>query len=188
MGCVQSQHMGRCEEREDIASPSSTAQAHCTAKIQESESRGRCLVMRKTPLKTCDVHADSIKKQTELPVSDVDTINEASSSQQSPADLSMVSLQDLAALRGSGLEGPQASKKREGRRSMEELPRNQPKVSKKPIMITPPPPGGFFLATLPALKEEGDFLEPPTTADYESLGDLDKSVNKRSCKTAPGTI
>ena len=46
-------------------------------------------------------------------------------------------------------------------------------------MITPPPPGGFFLATLPALKEEGAFLEPPTTADYESLGDPDKSVHKR---------
>ena len=71
---------------------------------------------------------------------------------------------------------------------MEDLPKKHPGVSKKAIMITPPPPGGFFLATLPALKEEGAFLEPPTTADYESLGDPDKSVQKRNLKAPPGTI
>ena len=123
-----------------------------------------------------------------MPESDVDKLNEASSSKQIPADLSMVSLHDLALSRGTGLEGPQSSKKRERRKSMEELRKSQPEISKKPIMITPPPPGGFFLATLPALKEEGDFLEPPTASDYESLIDPDKSVNKKRAKVPPGTI
>jgi hypothetical protein len=52
-------------------------------------------------------------------------------------------------------------------------------------MVTPPPPGGFFLSVLPALNEDEDFKE-----EFDSLPTrLDNSVRGGSkYKVAPGTL